>query len=351
MHFLYEISQIITRTQKHCQDQESLPPERKVKIEQLISSLQSAQASFSNNQCPISFEVHAPESSRNKLPKWPAWKFFKEQVAIITSTLTFKGVPLLFPGEQGRRTRSVSQEVTASTNFISDLYLSFSKFLTDYINQLEGYFFPWPTWLSLSENLFLFDNDLNHSTQTRLDFRLSQLDCLFDQLFRQEPMTNDEKFVLKRQYENLTMAAFNIYNECSLENQKHLNSKVWYKICTTPVIFQTNKEMIHMALCFLVRDQNECAVESLIGEITTVDSSSRPRILHETVTKQAFVHRNGPHPLLSEEVRKAALDKLFPKSLFPNGWHFLSAERIGKFHSTTVSRHENEAKNTNNFCF
>ena len=106
-----------------------------------------------------------------------------------------------------------------------------------------------------------------------------------------------------------------------------------------------------MALCFLVRDQNECAVESLIGELTSVDSSSRPRISHETVTKQEFVHRNGPHPLLSKDIRKAALDKLFPKSQFPNGWHFLSSEKIGKFLSTTVSRHKTEAEKANNFCF
>ena len=33
--FLYEISHIITRTQKHCQDQDYLPPERKGKIGQL----------------------------------------------------------------------------------------------------------------------------------------------------------------------------------------------------------------------------------------------------------------------------------------------------------------------------
>ena len=92
------------------------------------------------------------------------------------------------------------------------------------------------------------------------------------------------------------MTAFNIHNELSktTANQMHINIKIWYKICTTPVIFQTSKEMIHMALCFLARDQNECAVESLIGEIIAVESSSRPRILHETVTKQEFVHRNGP---------------------------------------------------------
>ena len=149
------------------------------------------------------------------------------------------------------------------------------------------------------------------------------------------------------------MAAFNIYNDLTkaTANQLHINSKIWYKICTTSVIFQTNKEIIHMALCFLVRDQNECAVESLIGEISSVDSSSRPRISHETVTKVEFVHRNGPHPLLSKEIRKAALDKLFPKIQFPNGWHFLTCERIGKFHSVTVKRHETEAKNANNFCF
>ena len=182
---------------------------------------------------------------------------------------------------------------------------------------------------------------------------MSQLDCLFEEPFRLDPLRDYEKIVLKRQYGNLAMAAFNIYNDLTkaTTNQIHINSKIWYKICTTPVIYQTNKEIIHMALCFLVRDQNECAVESLIGEISSVDSSSRPRILHETVTKVEFVHRNGPHPLLSKEIRKAALDMLFPKIQFPNGWHFLTCERIGKFHSVTVKRHETEAKNSNDFCF
>ena len=106
-----------------------------------------------------------------------------------------------------------------------------------------------------------------------------------------------------------------------------------------------------MALHFLVLDQNECSVESLIGHITEVDSSSRPRVSHETVTKQEFVRRNGPHPLLSKEIRKAVLDKIFPISQFPNGWHFFSADRIGRFHSQTILRHISEAKASNNFCF
>ena len=175
--FLYEISHIVTRTQKQCQDQESLPPERKVKIEQLLSSLRSAQASFSNNQCPATYDVQAPESSRKTLPKWPAWKFFKDQVNLISSTPTFKGVPLHFSGEQGRRTRSINQEESESTNFLPALYLSFSAFLTDYINQIEGYFFPWPKWLTLSENLFLFDSENPSYIFHYKIIGLSDLDC------------------------------------------------------------------------------------------------------------------------------------------------------------------------------
>ena len=40
--FMYELSHIVMRTQKQSQDQQSLPPDRKQKVEQLISQLRAS---------------------------------------------------------------------------------------------------------------------------------------------------------------------------------------------------------------------------------------------------------------------------------------------------------------------
>ncbi len=45
---------------------------------------------------------------------------------------------------------------------------------------------------------------------------------------------------------------------------------------------------IHFALSILLRDQNKCSVESLIGNIQEVDCSNRPSLLHKTATMQEF---------------------------------------------------------------
>ena len=111
-------------------------------------------------------------------------------------------------------------------------------------------------------------------------------------------------------------------------------------------MFSPIKEIIHFALCFLSRDQNECSVESLIGDIQTIDSKTRPRLSHETATMQEFVRQNGPNPLLSKDLRRKALDRMWPK-----GWHFLVAERIGRFQSATVLSQLERAKEKDNFCF
>jgi hypothetical protein len=68
--FMYEVSQIVTRTEKHCQDQNYLPPDRKQKMELLMSQLRSAQSSFASNQIPETIDVTAPEQS---IGKWQAW--------------------------------------------------------------------------------------------------------------------------------------------------------------------------------------------------------------------------------------------------------------------------------------
>ena len=105
------------------------------------------------------------------------------------------------------------------------------------------------------------------------------------------------------------------------------------------------KQIIHFALSFLARDQNECSVESMIGDIQAIDNSSRPRLSHECATMQEFIRKNGPKPLASWELRKRVLNEMWPM-----GWHFLSADRVGKFQSTVVSSLVSEAKSSD-FCF
>ena len=95
-----------------------------------------------------------------------------------------------------------------------------------------------------------------------------------------------------------------------------------------------------------MRDKNECSVESLIGDIQEIDSSKRPRLSHETATMQEFVRKNGPSPLFSWELRKRTLNQMFP-----NGWHFLVADRVGRFQSCAVSTVIADSKASDDFCF
>ena len=123
------------------------------------------------------------------------------------------------------------------------------------------------------------------------------------------------------------------------------NSDIWYWICTTPSCYEPVKDLIHFALSFLARDQNECSVESMIGDIQIVDNTNRPRLSHESATMQEFIRKNGPKPLVSWDLRKRVLNEMWPM-----GWHFLVAERVGKFQSTVVSSLVSEAE-SDDFCF
>lgn len=187
--FLYDISNILTRTQKHCQDQNSLPPERKQKIELLISCLRAAHSSFSASQIPETISISVPVKS--DIGTWPAWKFFKEKYEEIQERHTFQGVPILQVGQQGRRTRNISAEAEEfdSSGLLRKLCPVFSKFLADYLKELDRYFIPWPEWLRLLEIVFFFDNDLEDSFEDRLPFRLSSLEKLMDNPMRPEPLT------------------------------------------------------------------------------------------------------------------------------------------------------------------
>ena len=95
-----------------------------------------------------------------------------------------------------------------------------------------------------------------------------------------------------------------------------------------------------------MRDQNECSVESLIDDMQEVDCSNCPLLLHETATMKAFVRKNGPSPLFSLDLRKKTLNQMFP-----NGWHFLVADRVGCFQSRAVSTVIADSKASDDFCF
>ena len=158
-----------------------------------------------------------------------------------------------------------------------------------------------------------------------------------------EPIASDQKQVLRAQYTTLFISVEDLLKE---EGQSHKNSDIWYKICTSSPCFESTKDIIHFALSFLVRDQNECSVESLIGDIQEIDCSNRPRLSHKTATMQEFVRKNGPSPLSSWELRKKNLNQMFP-----NGWHFLVADRVGRFQSRAVSTAIANSKATDGFCF
>ena len=342
--FMYDLSNIITRCEKQCQDQKLLPAERKQKVELFISQLRAAHSAFATNQIPESFDV----DGGNALPKWKAWKFFKDQCKEIFENKIFQGVPLLDRGQVGRASRGVSSGASEieARGLKARMMPVFAKVLHDYIAKMNDYF-EWPQWLILSELIFLWDNDCDDSFQNRLHFRLSKLDELMELPFRPEPLTEGEKPILKEQYKTLFITASEILKELGQEvNRQEVNRSIWYEICTSPVHYSPIKEILHFAMCFLVRDQNECSVESLIGDIERVDCSDKPRLVHETVTKIMFVKRNGPNPLLSNDVRKKALDRHFP-----NGWHFEVQQRLGKLHSSVVSRLLKDAKSSNNYCF
>lgn len=337
--FMYDLSQLLTRTQKHCQDQKLLPPERKQRIETLISNFRAAHSSFLANEIPETLMVTAPKDSN--LNPWVAWKYLKEKFQEIEEKHTFQGVPIVLAGQQGRRSRNIDTHV-GTTSLKPLLCPIFAKLIGDYLSQLEKYFLPWPEWLSLTEDIFIWNNDLEESSQNRLQYRLSSLEKLIECPMQPEQMTVDQKQILKDQYTTLFIQVQDLLKE---NGQIQKNSDIWNKICTTASCYECTKDIIYFALCFLVRDQNECSVESLIGDIQEIDSKNRPRLSHKTATMQEFVRKNGPNPLTSWELRKKALDRIWPK-----GWHFLVADRVGRFQSAVVTSLVSDAK-TDDYCF
>ena len=68
-----------------------------------------------------------------------------------------------------------------------------------------------------------------------------------------------------------------ILEEGKIRSLKHINSAVWYKICTEPRYYTGIEEVIDYAFRFLLRDSNECTVESAIGDIDYVKGGKGSR--------------------------------------------------------------------------
>ena len=95
-----------------------------------------------------------------------------------------------------------------------------------------------------------------------------------------------------------------------------------------------------------MRDSNECSVETLIGDVNYVKGTRRNRLEYENLQSQIFVKRNGPHPLLSETLRKDALN-----FMYLNGWQFTKPKTFGCFASTAYNNVLKQAKLQNTYCF
>ena len=112
--FMYEISQIITKTEKDCQTTDMFPPERKRRMELLRSRLQNAHNSFKDGKIPDSFDII---QSRGPGSVWKAWDLLKKRIDEISTKKEFYGVPLLIDNSQGRQTRSTSAESKLHSNY------------------------------------------------------------------------------------------------------------------------------------------------------------------------------------------------------------------------------------------
>lgn len=305
-----------------------------------------------------------------KLKTWNAWgDEFQSSVSSILGgnemenpvLMTYKHVPLLLRGGPERRScRSIAEQPSTPDQLRSTCLNKYKNFLNSALQQLQKYFEDkYPTWLKLAEILFLFigARDDTLSISERIELRLAKLEDLMKcELIN--PLTPDEKQVLRAQYKTLFIRSIHIVNEVKreiptlFENEKPIsvkivNNLVWYDVCSKEEYFHDIKNIIEFSLRFLIRDANECSVETLIGDVDHVKSIKRTKLQYENLHKQLFIRENGPHPLLSDEIRKKALNELYPR-----GWHFLKSQVLTSSTSSKVFQsHLNRARLNNTYCF
>lgn len=104
------------------------------------------------------------------------------------------------------------------------------------------------------------------------------------------------------------------------------------------------------ALRFLIRDQNECIVESLIGDVAYVKSEKRKSLSYEKMHEQMFLRKNGPHPMLSKDFREKVLNALFVDTQgCLSAWRFLLSKHFKNAHSKTYMTYLTKAQAHSSF--
>ena len=225
-----------------------------------------------------------------ELKKWSAWEKFRIFVTEVITTGTFQGVPLLLNNNDTRISRSQhNDEMPDFTAVKVRCFRYFSVFLQEVIRWMEHYF-DWNDdnlkWLDLTENVFMFTGtrDEANPAADRMAFRISELQELFTLPHSHTPLANDQKNILICQYRTLFLRASEIAEELKLRSDysnyswQYTNNTIWYKICTNEDSYRGLSEIIDFAFRFLLRDANECTVESLIGDVDFVKGTRRTRI-------------------------------------------------------------------------
>ena len=142
-----------------------------------------------------------------------------------------------------------------------------------------------------------------------------------------------------------------ILEEGKIRSLKHINCAVWYKICTETRYYTGIEEVIDYAFRFLLRDSNECTVESAIGDIDYVKvgkGTRRTRLTYENHHNQMFIRKNGPSPMVSESLRIQALQYVFQDQ---QSWNFIVSRNLASMPSQLLTKRLRKAKQKVDCCF
>ena len=128
--FMNEVSQLMTLCSKQFQCFDVLPFETMHAFNCLIKNLHVARESFLGKKPPKTIKIVFPSSKTLN-----CWEFFQLSTNKICESQTFKGVPLLLPGEKGRVTRSGTVYGYDKQAYMVLVHNRFQKY-TDYLGEL-----------------------------------------------------------------------------------------------------------------------------------------------------------------------------------------------------------------------
>lgn len=288
---------------------------------------------------------------------WKAWDSFNEHIIRIVDSMEIQGVPLVMDSTERRISRSqVSDEVNPA-DLRRRAFSRFAVYLDSELDQLDKYFLPFPEWLKLSQKVFLFTRDEAEEPSAfseRIDHRMDAFDEILELPSSHTPLTDRQKVLLRAQFKSLTILGLEVVEEIleagSPTSLKHINHDAWYKICTTDLC-NNLEEVIQFSFIFLLRDSNECTVESTISDINYVKggkASRRCALTYANHHDQMVVKINGPDPLESSTLRRKALNRLFADK---DSWNFIISRRLATFQSTVCRNKKKKAVNNNTYCF